>query len=63
MFRSSLVRRTAYWSQESLPPTWVQPTVAALRPSLVGVAFALGAAVMIFATGRQSLKATAHAEK
>jgi hypothetical protein len=55
--------RATYWSQENLPPTWVQPTVAALRLSVVGVALALGAAVMIFATARQSIKATAHAEK
>jgi hypothetical protein len=59
----ALPGRAAYWSQENLPPTWVQPTVAALRLSLVGVAFALGAAVMIFATARQSIKATANAEK
>jgi hypothetical protein len=57
----ALPSRAACWSQESLPPTWVQPAVAALRLSLVGVALALGAAVMICAAARQSTKATAHA--
>lgn len=55
--------RAVYWSQEKLPPTWVQPVVAGLRLSLVGVAFALGAAVVVFTIARQSSRVATHGQQ
>ena len=55
--------QAARWPQEQLPPTWVQPVVAALRLSLIAIAAAIGAAIMISATTKQSSRASVHGDQ
>jgi hypothetical protein len=39
----------------TLPPTWVQPAVATLRLGLVGIATAIGAAIMVATTSKAAV--------
>lgn len=44
--------RLAFWRPEGLPPTWVEPALAALKLAFVVVAMAVGAAVIVLVTVR-----------
>jgi hypothetical protein len=55
--------QAARWSQDRLPATWVQPAAAAARLSLIVLSVAIGTAIMIYATARQSTGTAAHGDQ
>jgi len=52
--------RAALWRPQGLPPTWIEPVLAALRLSVVVVSMAMGAAVVILTIARQTERMTSH---
>jgi len=55
--------RAALWRPQGLPPTWIEPSLAAVRLSVVVVCMALGAAVVIMTVARQTERMTSHDRK
>jgi hypothetical protein len=52
--------RAAVWRPQGLPPTWIEPVLAAVRLAVVVVSMAIGAAVVIMTIARQTERMTSH---
>lgn len=55
--------RAASWQPSGLPPTWIEPAVAGIRLVTVAVLAAIGSAIIVMISVRESVKAPIHAEK
>ena len=50
--------QAAFWTQEKLPPTWVQPTLAGLRLGAIAISMGLGVAIMVLVATRATERTT-----
>jgi hypothetical protein len=55
--------QAASWQPRGLPPTWIEPTVAALRLAMVAVLIAIGYAVIVMTATRQTVQGSTHVEQ
>jgi hypothetical protein len=55
--------QAASWQPQGLPPTWIQPTVAAIRLATVAALIALGFAIIVMTVTRHTVQVSTHAEQ
>jgi hypothetical protein len=52
--------RAAFWQTQGLPQTWIEPAVAGIRLAVIAALIAIGFAIIVVTTARQTVQSPNH---